>query len=171
MRLSRKQFSPFFFLIFLFQNTNWQHFSLRSPSGAVGVPAVLQRHCRLPGIRHLHLHHLRIPRPCGHMAQVLFFPPIYLNPSLPPTALSSALAVWLGKILKSGKLLKPGEGFASKSQNIRQLMRDGISFHRVFGTQLRGFGPKSGSKSREEPMAPALCGGSQMGFKILKKIF
>jgi len=43
---------------------------VRSPSGVVGVPAVLQRHRRLPGVRHLHLHDLRISWPRGHMAQV-----------------------------------------------------------------------------------------------------
>ena len=41
-----------------------------SPSGAVGVPAVLQRNSGLPGISHLYLHHLWISWPCGHMAQV-----------------------------------------------------------------------------------------------------
>lgn len=41
-----------------------------SASSAVGVPAVLQRHGRLPGVRHLHLHHLGIAGPAGHVAQV-----------------------------------------------------------------------------------------------------
>lgn len=51
-----------------------------SPSGAIGVPAVLQRHRWLPGVGHLHLHHLRIPRPRGHMAQVP--PPLLWYPSV-----------------------------------------------------------------------------------------
>lgn len=42
-----------------------------SSSSAVGVPAILQRHSRLPGVSHLHVHHLWISWPCGHMAQVL----------------------------------------------------------------------------------------------------
>lgn len=43
-----------------------------SPSSAVSVPAILQRHSRLPGVRHLHMHHLWITWPRGHMAQVLY---------------------------------------------------------------------------------------------------
>lgn len=42
-----------------------------SPSSAVGVPAILQRYSRLPGVSHLHMCHLWISWPCGHMVQVL----------------------------------------------------------------------------------------------------
>lgn len=170
MRLSRKQFSPFFSGFFFSRKLTGSAFLSAVPP----VLSVFQQSFNATADYQESVTFTCItsgsPDPVVTWHRYLFFPPIYLNPSPPPTALSSALAVWLGKILKSGKLLKQGEGFASKSQNIRQLMRDGISFHRVFVTQLRGFGPKSGSKSREELMAPALCGCSQMGFKMLKKI-
>ena len=53
--------------------------SFCSASGAVSVPAIIQCYSRQPGVCHLHLHHLWIPWPRGHMAQV---PSAFLIPAI-----------------------------------------------------------------------------------------
>lgn len=65
-----------------------------SPSSAVGIPAILQCHCGLPGVSHLHVHHLWISWPWGHMAQV-------------PLSLIRSAALW--------HVAQAGKQFALKS--------------------------------------------------------